>query len=411
MTNRPKATTWALAITTVLILLYCLVAALNARAIYDPIQGTFSYAPSYIQWLPHSYDRARTYETLWNYLALALSFWAIHDWLREDVHQQFEDESGHRHRRLASPPARLRRLFWILAINGALLAFEGLIQRADGGAKLLWTRETHMNRSAIAQFGPYAYRSNAAQYFNLLWPPLLGFWWWLEQSTSRRSGRVGRYRVMLPLALLIAVCPIVSLSRAAAIVSVVTIAAAGIVLLLVTHGPLRRNAVIIAAVIVLVGGAAMYFNAGELTKRFATASKDLYEGREKTYEIARLIQKDYPIFGVGPGGFEHVFQLYRSQQEEYWPAQLHNDWLETAVTFGWVGGLLIGVAMSLVLVRWFLPGPLHVPWPFPAMFWISLTGCLIHARVDFPFQIYSIVFMALVLGAVLFSIARPPLRS
>ena len=33
-----------------------------------------------------------------------------------------------------------------------------------------------------------------------------------------------------------------------------------------------------------------------------------------------------------PGTFEPVFQLYRGSQDEYWPAQLHNDWLETRIT-------------------------------------------------------------------------------
>src|SRR2546426_9391024 len=50
---------------------------------------------------------------------------------------------------------------------------------------------------------------------------------------------------------------------------------------------------------------------------------------EAIFDTARKIAADYPVFGTGPGTLEAVFQLYRTSTEEYWPAQLHNDWLET----------------------------------------------------------------------------------
>src|SRR5262249_38928741 len=51
------------------------------------------------------------------------------------------------------------------------------------------------------------------------------------------------------------------------------------------------------------------------------------------YARARPMAADYPLFGTGPGSFVTVFQLYRRSYETYWPAQLHNDWLETRITF------------------------------------------------------------------------------
>jgi hypothetical protein len=112
---------------------------------------------------------------------------------------------------------------------------------------------------------------------------------------------------------------------------------------------------------------------------------------------------DYPWFGIGPGTFESVFQLYRISPDTYWPAQLHNDWLETRITFGIVGSLLIAAAFSicddaLVCSR--------MPARRPAIhddLWLALAGCLAHARFDFPFQIYSILFLFLVLCAIAFS--------
>jgi hypothetical protein len=41
-----------------------------------------------------------------------------------------------------------------------------------------------------------------------------------------------------------------------------------------------------------------------------------------------------------------MFQLYRFSDEVYWPEQLHNDWLETRITFGWLGFLMLLAALA-----------------------------------------------------------------
>ena len=40
------------------------------------------------------------------------------------------------------------------------------------------------------------------------------------------------------------------------------------------------------------------------------------------------------------------------------------------------------------------------------LLWLSLAGCLVHARWDLPFQIYSILFLVLVLCAMAASLTR-----
>lgn len=124
-------------------------------------------------------------------------------------------------------------------------------------------------------------------------------------------------------------------------------------------------------------------------------------GREASYETGRRMARDYPLFGVGPGAFDPMFQFYRTSITEYWPAQMHNDWLETRITFGWLGSSFIGLAFLSVLLRWMAPGGISGRWPFVVLLWLGLAGCLVHARWDFPFQIYSIVFLFLILCAIL----------
>jgi Ca2+/Na+ antiporter len=89
---------------------------------------------------------------------------------------------------------------------------------------------------------------------------------------------------------------------------------------------------------------------------------------------------------------------------------LHNDWLETRITFGWLGSGLITLAFGAVLLRWFARGGIHGGRRFLILIWLGMAGCLAHARYDFPFQIHSIVFLFLVLCAILVVLTRRPVR-
>ena len=105
--------TWMLAGGTFYVLLYCLISAWNARAIYLPGQWRFAYR-RVIFWLPHSYDQAGSWSAFWKYLGLAGLFWALRDWLltlsRKELERfDLEDFARQADSRL---PVRLRRLFW-----------------------------------------------------------------------------------------------------------------------------------------------------------------------------------------------------------------------------------------------------------------------------------------------------------
>ena len=83
-----------------------------------------------------------------------------------------------------------------------------------------------------------------------------------------------------------------------------------------------------------------------------------------------------------------------------------SDWLETRITFGWVGSALLLTALVLALGRWFLRGGLAGEKTFVALTWCALGGCLLHSRFDFPFQIPSIVALFLLLCAILSCLSR-----
>jgi hypothetical protein len=402
-----------LAILTAAILAYCLISALNARSSYEGGQRIFVYH-DYVRWLPHSYDRARSWQVFFNLLALAFFFWATHDWLlgltpdEERLNRAHAGDAGYRR----PLPARLRRLLWVLCLNGALLGAQGIAQRLSGTDKLLWFQETRLNKHADLQFGPYAYRSNAAQYFGMVWPVGLAFWWWLRREARRAretTAGFGRslHHWLLPCVGIMAACPIMSLSRAGALVTMGMIAVAVFILLLAwrrRHPSVKFGIVLFFALAFSLGA---YFGWDKFSERMKHFDEGL-ELREKMYDTARKITHDYPLFGTGPGTFDPVFQLYRASTDEYWPAQLHNDWLETRITFGWLGSALISAALLIIIGRWFLSGGIEVRWPVPALLWLSLAGCLVHARYDFPFQIYSLQLLFLLVCVVLLSLSRKP---
>jgi O-antigen ligase len=411
-----RALTVALAVLTVAILAYCAVAALNARATYDEWSLNFNYR-EFIPWLPHSYDRDRTWRYFFNYLALALNFWAARDWLLGKT--PAANRSARSGETEVAPgvllPQRLRLLLWVLSLNGALLAGEALVQRLSGTEKLLWLLTPRLNAQADAQLGPFNYRSNGAQYLNLIWPVALGLWWRLRRAAHivpTKGDWLRRYRHhwLLPCVFLMAATPILSLSRGGAIVTVVNMLAATAVLWFGWrhHTVLPRLGILLF--FGLAFGLGLHLGGAKLGARFEEADEG-FNSREEMYDTARRIAQDYPLFGTGPGTLDPVFQPYRKSTDEYWPAQLHNDWLETRVTFGWLGSALIGLAFVLVLARCLLPGGVPTGWRLTLLIWVALGGCLLHARWDFPLQVYSILFLFLLHCAMLTTFSRRTLAN
>ena len=403
---------------TVAILAYCLISAVNARATFLRGALRFDYHDAYIKWLPHSLDSGRTWVAFWTYLGLACSFWAVRDWLLGKTEGEERAERGglepERGSSVPLLPSRLRRLLWVLAVNGGLLAVEGIAQRLEGSGNLLFLVKPRVNPGAEAQFGPYAYRANASQYFNLLWPVCLGFWWTLNQSYARKHKA---HHLVLLCSGFMAACPIISTSRGGALITIGIVVLAAFFLvathfLLAAHRQQARRTraiTLICLSLFFTGALALGFSLGwkALKPRVAQMSEG-FELRERMYDLARPMAADYPLFGTGPGTFESVFQLYRISTDTYWPAQLHNDWLETRITFGWIGSGLVALALAVVLLRWFAPGGIHGGRRFIILIWLALAGCLVHARFDFPFQIHSIVLLFLLLCAILANLTRRP---
>jgi O-antigen ligase len=401
------------ALVTVLFLLYCLASALNARATFHPNAIHFTYHPI-IDWLPHSYDSGASWQAFWQYMGIAGFFWAAHSWIKTGAkaeRRKLRESVQPRVHGSSLLPGRMRLLLWVLSINGAILAVEGIVQRMAGCNRLLWLAQPTINKDALSQFGPYAYRSNAAQYFNLLWPVTLGFWWTLQQAT-RRGLSVFRsnnktHHLLISCALLMALCPIISTTRGGAIVMVANAVLAGAVFLISKWRTQWKTKLAVFGLLGLMVGGGLVLGWQELAPRMESSELQAgIEGREGLFTVGWRMADASPVFGTGPGTFSSLYPLFRESSTDKIPGQLHNDWLEILITFGWVGTAILLAGLALVLARWFFNGRIYGERHFVMLIWIALGGCLVHAVYDFPLQIHSVLMVFVLNCAVLSCLSR-----
>lgn len=400
---------------TVLALGYCALHAFNARAEFVREEQRFEYFANSKAGLPQSYHQSASWAAFQLYLAAACFFWALRDWLvtktpaEQGSHEGVpfigpESASSKAHRQPAHFPNRLRRLCWVLTINAALLAFEGTIQRLSGTRELLWMVLPRFNDTAAAQFGPFNYRSNGAQYLNLIWPLTLAFWWTLHHHSRRKIGEGAEF-VLLPATALIIAGPIISSSRGGIAVSI----AQTIATMLIFAYAFRRAAwkiAIAATVFAVVVGMAVWLQWDFLVKRFNENTLNTMSGRTEIYQNAEKILNDFPVWGTGPGTFPAMYQLYREDPEQLWYVHAHNDYLQTLATFGRVGFSVLGAMLGVVALHWFVARGVPASVYFAAFLWVGLAGCLLHARFDFPLQIYAILLIFLTNCAILSVLSR-----
>ena len=378
---------------TILLLLYSFLASVNARSAFDVSSGAFFPLP-HCDWLPHSSDRGASWLIFWQNVALAGTFWAARDWLLPRT-AELAALNSRAHTGLL--PLRVRRFLTFIIINGFLLAVVALLQRLDGTGKLLWLVTPHINQTAAAQFGPFAYRSNGLQYLALIWPLALGCWSMLSHAQRQETiFGSGRRAGMLLGGLTLAICPLLWQSRLSLAVDLATVLFV-VAVLLKSHPLTRRRLVFLlgfAGTIAL--GLALNWHA--LAARLA---REGWHSRERLelIQTGATMFRDNGWFGTGPGSFASQYLLYRPESHSPWMVQMHCDWLQTLVTYGAAGSLLLAAMMLAVFFSPARPGQLVARKSFILLAGASLAGGLAHALVDFPFQVYSIQHLFVVLAA------------
>jgi len=384
------------AICMLLLLGYILTSAINARASFNLQTHEYTYFEGVNKSLQHSYDAKGTWFLFWQYLGLIILFWSTRDWL-----------SGARPTRSSiSLNPRLKRLLFLICLNGGALALECILQRiyyGDYRGKLLFLIEPGMNNTNIAQFGPFAYRSNAASYLNLIWPLGLGLFIQLGRENlnygKRRIGN-GPELLLIPCTILAASGPIISSARGGAVLMIgLLILVAVSLMFMKVQSKFLRFSVSMALFVGL--GTAYHLGWKKIEPRLINIFSDNMSSRTQLYETTLKMIDEYGLFGSGPGSFEAITQFELGGVLSRWEAWVHNDYLEFYLTFGKAGGslmccILFFLTVSATLILFFKPQK-TVTW-FGLM---SLLGVGIHAAGDFPLQTLSILIPVCILSTLL----------
>lgn len=123
--------------------------------------------------------------------------------------------------------------------------------------------------------------------------------------------------------------------------------------------------------------------------------------RESLRGFARSLMAGHsPVFGSGPGTYGVLLAAGNSPLPELADHQVHDDWLQTRLTFGWAGFIPHLVALALLLFPLAVPSMIRLPRILRLQMLLAMGGVLVHARFDFPFQTPSILFVLAIFFAV-----------
>jgi O-antigen ligase len=200
---------------------------------------------------------------------------------------------------------------------------------------------------------------------------------------------------------LMGACPLIASSRGGTLIAVGMLPLALVAMLTIPRGVSTGSKVGLGLLFVAAIQVAVVLGWDALEPRLEDAFVDNLGGRLAAYKNAQGMAKDYPLFGCGAGSFASLYFLYRTDPDTGWFAYLHNDWLESRITLGWIGFALLLALLAGTLVRWFLGPGVPLPGLLAALVCLAMVGCLVHARFDFPFRVHSVVTVFLLYCSVL----------
>jgi hypothetical protein len=404
------------------LIIYTAIHALNGRASFDQSKLIFSYRTNYISWLPHSYDIKASWNVLFRYSALFLSFFSTISWLKYKLtalpnksYSKLGFESA------GLLPKRIRQLLTVICLSSGLMALVGLLQKLDTSPNLLWILEPKFNTNPEYNFGPFAYRGNASTYFNMVWPLCL-YLIIMLRKLSIPSNRTGNnpHLVLLPCLGMTILAPIITSSRAGISVLFFQAVVLCLYFFLVEKYSRKRLSLIILTSLVLVSLSTAALNQFRGLERFRSTIEEALSSNTRThhnfqqesrfdiYHRLPAIAKQNAVWGYGPGSFSSIYFVHRqpilvhgdNSELVSWSAWAHCDPFETIISFGIIGTSIIVFFLSVAVIYPLIyykqySGDYHI-----LLIILPLVGCIIHSLLDFPFQIYSLLHLFLTILAI-----------
>ena len=305
----------------------------------------------------------------------------------------------------------LLRLWYVIGLVGGSIAFLGLLQKATGTLMIFWQPPPLNEYLRVSTFfATYFYHGNAGAYLNLVWPLSAGL-----VIRAFASGSHPWMRAMWTSVFLITIAAVLAnTSRMSQLIALLLLVA-----ICVQFGPflLRKlsggKSVVLAGALAVALALIAFAQASHFEhalSRWQLQTEHIpNDARWQASRVAVRALPDAGLFGFGPGTFRVVFPTYNRTGSNQAPGKwrfLHEDYLQTLLEWGWIGGILWallffgGITLSIRAYKeharreWTPRRRILQP-----LVIIALIGAAVHALVDFPIQIESIqLYMATYLG-------------
>jgi low affinity Fe/Cu permease len=303
----------------------------------------------------------------------------------------------------------LLRLWYTIGLVAGSIAFLGLLQKATGARMIFWQPAPPWGVTTF--FATYYYHGNAGAFLNLVWP--------LTAGLAIRGFTAGRHPAMRAIWISVFVLTVAGVlantSRMAQLVALLLLIA-----ICLQFGPellqklsrVKKSVAFVGALAILLTliAFAQATHLEQSLARWQSVSERIpSDARWQASRVAISALPDVGLFGFGPGTFRVVFPSYNGVSIQRVPGTwrfLHEDYLQTALEWGWLGGNLWallffgGIAVGIRSYRkyaardWTPRRRLLQPFII-----IAVIGVAMHALVDFPLQIASIqLYVATYLG-------------
>ncbi len=239
----------------------------------------------------------------------------------------------------------LRLALLPMIILGCVSGIVGVLQLAGDARGPLYFYNMTNNGSAV---GLFANRNHAAVFLACLFPMLAIF----AGPSHGKSGDGRNTRQLVATAVAIILIPLILVTGSRSGMLTAIIGLMGGVLLYVSTGQAHRGSkarmphipVLAVTVVTCLVFATIYFSRAEAIERIFVENKTV-DVRADFWTSGMPLFWQYFPFGFGPGAFVPAFQVDEpiALLDGSYLNRLHNDWLETGVTYG-VPGILLMLA-------------------------------------------------------------------
>jgi O-antigen ligase/tetratricopeptide (TPR) repeat protein len=252
---------------------------------------------------------------------------------------------------LVREPWKKEWVLWAIALGGAAYAIFAVVQQLNWNGYFYWRIPV---TGGGEPFGAFYSRNQGAGYLLIPLGCAIGLLMPRLAAPSLLRRWLGEVLALVAICGIIGAAIPISQSRGATLAAV-----AGLVVLVMVEGWRQRGRIlplVAATLLIILSGYSISWlgQTDAVRDRLATlttAESVKAEGRLKHWPVAWRTFQDYPLLGAGPGTHGYVYRPHVNYDEHAWFVHAENQYLETLVHTGIVGGILLLSMLLLSLLN------------------------------------------------------------